>query len=69
MLNSFNIKCIRFILHVTKFSYTTHELEERFAKAAIEKNFQAAASEINISCKELSLTTDTQLLENFITRK
>ena len=57
MLNSFNIKCIRFILHVTKFSYATYELEERFAKVAIEKNFQAAASEINIRCKELSLTT------------
>ena len=54
MLNSFNIKCIRFILHVTKFSNATYELEERFAKAAIEKNFQAAASEINIRCKELS---------------
>ena len=27
-------------------------MEEPFAKAATEKNFQAAASEINIRCKE-----------------
>ena len=37
--------------------YATNELEEPLAKAAIEKNFQVAASEINIRCKELSLTT------------
>ena len=35
----------------------TYELEELFAKAVIEKNFQANASEINIRCKELSLAT------------
>ena len=28
--------------------YASYELEEPFAKAAIEKNFQAAASEINV---------------------
>ena len=32
------------------------ELEEPFAKAAGEKNMQAAASEINIRSKELALT-------------
>ena len=31
-------------------------LEEPFAKAATENNFQVVASEINIRCKELSLT-------------
>ena len=34
-----------------------HELEQPFAKAAIEKNFQAVTSETNIRCKELSLKT------------
>ena len=29
-----------------------NELEEPFAKVAIDKNFQAAASKINIRCKE-----------------
>ena len=44
--------------HVTKCLYATYEiLEETFVKATIEKNFQKAASEINIRCKELSLTT------------
>ena len=32
-------------------------MQEPFSKASIEKNFQAAASEINIKYKELSLTT------------
>ena len=32
-------------------------MEEPFARAAIEKNFQAAVSEINIRCRVLSLTT------------
>ena len=32
------------------------ELEEPFAKAAGEKNIQAAAFEINIRCKESALT-------------
>ena len=48
---------LHIILHVTKFLSATYELEETFAKAAIGKNFQAAASEINIRCKELCLTT------------
>ena len=48
---------MKFILHVTKCLYATYELEKPFAKAAIEKKFQAAASEVNIRCKELSLTT------------
>ena len=44
VLNLFNIECIKFIIHVRKCLYATYELEEPFAKAAIEKNFQAAAS-------------------------
>ena len=57
IFNLFNIQCYKFFLHVTKSLYATYELEEHFANAAIEKNFQAAASKTNIRCKELSLIT------------
>ena len=51
-----------------KWLYAMYELEEPCPKAAIKKKFQAAASEINIRCKELSLI-NTPFTENFVTKK
>ena len=58
VLNLYAMLCIKFLLRVTKCLHPMYEiLEKLFVKTAIEKNFQATASEINIICKELSVTT------------
>ena len=53
------------MLHVRKCLYAPYELEEPFAKAAIEKNFQGAASEINMQSSHQRCSVRKGVLRNF----